>query len=245
MLLAVGCGYDTPSTPVENQATALARLQFTCGHDPFPFAALSGPVGAEQAATPQATALRALLAAPPEANRPNLPIVGYRLLAQSADSIQFAAVSDEFGTGLVYVRLELDAVGWTPKEWGGCRPTAVFNGLNAATWQLAPDVPFPNARSISFTALVSEAACTSGRTADDRVLPPAILTSQADVLVIFAVRPPPPSPNGLETCPGPPPTRFEVALPEPLGERTLLDGGVSPPADPHPPIAPFDVDPIH
>jgi len=82
--------------------------------------------------------------------------------------------------------------------------------------------------------------CTSGRSADGRVLPPAILASATEVVVIFAVRPPQPSANGLEACPAPPPTRIEVTLPEPLGNRPLLDGGVSPPADPHPEIAPID-----
>jgi hypothetical protein len=34
---------------------------------------------------------------------------------------------------------------------------------------------------------------------------------------------------GLEACPAPPPTRIEVQLGAPLGNRQLLDGGVFPP----------------
>ena len=239
-ILLAGCASPDKSIQNDNGALSLAAIEFSCGAGHFSSAALSGPVGAERAADARAAALRALVAAPPVAGRPNLPVAGYRLLVSTQTSTEYAAASDQFDSGLAYVRLELGQAGWTPKEFGDCRPQAVFNGLNSATWHLAPDVPFPNRASTRFTALVSEMTCTSGRSADGRVLPPAILASPTEILVIFAVRPPPPSGNGLEACPGPPPTRVEVTLPEPLGNRPLLDGGVSPPADPHPEIAPID-----
>ena len=232
-ILLAGCGTPDESLPNEslpndNGALLLASMEFSCGAGHFPSAALSGPVGAERAADAPAAALRALVAAPPVAGRPSLPVAGYRLLVSTQTSTEYAAASDQFDTGLAYVRLELGPSGWTLKEFGDCRPQAVFNGLNSATWHFAPDVPFPNRASTRFTALVSEMTCTSGRTADGRVLPPAILASATEILVIFAVRPPPPSANGLEACPAPPPTRVDVTLPQPLGNRPLLDGGISP-----------------
>lgn len=241
--IVLGCG-SAPSEPLVDEAAALAGFQFTCGVEPFPATALSGPVGAEQEANPAAAALRALVAEPPVVGRPVLPKAGYRLLVRNATSAAYAAVSDQFDVGLAYVRLELAAEGWQVTEFGGCRPLAAFQGLNSATWQFAPDVPFPNGGSTSFTALVHETACTSGRSADGRVLPPMILMGATEVLVIFAVRPPPPNPNGLEACPAPPPTRVDVTLPKALGDRALLDGGVSPPADPHPEVVPIDIDPV-
>jgi hypothetical protein len=239
-ILLAGCASPDESLPNDSGAFTLAAMEFSCGAGHFPAAALSGPVGAERAADAPAAALRAFVAAPPVAGRPNLPVAGYRLLVSTQTSTEYAAASDQFDTGLAYVRLQLGPTGRTAKEFGDCRPQAAFNGLNSATWKLAPDVPFPNRASTRFTALVSETTCTSGRSADGRVLPPAILASATEVLVIFAVRPPSPSANGLEACPAPPPTRVEVTLPEPLGNRPLLDGGVSPPADPHPEIAPID-----
>lgn len=134
--------------------------------------------------------------------------------------------------------------GWALEESGECRPQAEFASLNGATWTLAPDVPFPTRRSTTFTALVRETECTGGLTADGRVLPPAILYGSGEVLAIFAVRSPPPPAGGAVGCPAPMPTRVEVALSEPLGDRRLLDGGVSPPVDPHPPINVVDIDPI-
>ena len=140
---------------------------------------------------------------------------------------------------------ELEETSWRVSESGSCRPQAVFEGLNSATWRLAPDAPPPNAGSTQFTALVAETACTSGRTADGRVLPPVIFLGRTEVVVVFAVRPPPPNPGGLEACPAPPPTRVVVKLSEALGERRLLDGGVSPPADPRLEPVPLDIDPIN
>ena len=240
LLSIAGCGSSTPSVaPTLDPAAALAAMRFTCGGAPFPAAALTGPIGAEQADTPAAAALRAFLADPPVAGRPNHPRAGYRLLAASPRSA-------EFGAGLAYVRVALGPTEWAVEEWGECRPRAAFEGLNGATWTFAPDVPFPTKRSQAFTALVQETQCTGGLTADGRVLPPAILVGSAEVLVIFAVRPPPPPPPGTTAlgCPAPQPTRVEVTLPEPLGERRLLDGGVSPPADPHPPTSTVDIDPL-
>lgn len=242
-LLFAACGTGAPSAPSTaptlDPAAALAAMRFTCGGAPFPAAALTGPIGAEQADTPAAAALRAFLADPPVAGRPNHPRAGYRLLAASPRSA-------EFGAGLAYVRVALGPTEWALEEWGECRPRAVFEGLNGATWTLAGDAPFPTERSRSFTALVQETQCTGGLMADGRVLPPAILVGSAEVLLIFAVRPPPPPPPGTAVgCPAPPPTRVEVTLPEPLGERRLLDGGVSPPADPRPPTGTIDIDPIH
>jgi hypothetical protein len=240
-VLVAGCALPDASSPTTGDGTlSVGAMEFSCGAGHFPLAALSGPVGVERAADAPAAALRALVAAPAVVGRPTLPVAGYRLLVSTQTSTEYAAASDQFDTGLAYVRLELGPAGWTLGEFGGCRPQAFFSGLNSATWHLAPDVPFPNHASTRFTALVSETTCTSGRSADGRVLAPAILTSATEVLVIFAVRPPPPSGNGLEACPGPPPTRIEVALPEVLGDRPLLDGGVSPPADPHSEIAPID-----
>jgi hypothetical protein len=45
---------------------------------------------------------------------------------------------------------------------------------------------------------------------------------------MFAVRPLP----GGQDCPSNPPTRVTIDLGQPLGDRTLLDGGRLPPGDP-------------
>ena len=240
-VMAVGACQSSDPTPEPtlDPAEALAAMRFTCGGGSFPAAALSGPLGAERAVTPGAFALRSFLEEPPVAGRPIAPRAGYRLLTESARSAEYIA-------GLAYVRVALGANVWAVEEAGECRPRAAFAGLNGATWTFAPDVPFPTKRSTGFTALVRETECTGGLTADGRVLPPALVAGTAEVLVIFAVQPPPPPPPGQAIgCPAPMPTRVDVTLPGPLGDRRLLDGGVSPPGDPHPPINIIDIDPLN
>jgi len=70
--------------------------------------------------------------------------------------------------------------------------------------------------------------CSRPLTPAGRIVGPQIVKSADTVLVIFAVRPRP----GGQTCPSNPSTRIRVDLGEPLGERTLLDGGRLPPGDP-------------
>lgn len=55
-----------------------------------------------------------------------------------------------------------------------------------------------------------------------------IQISDDTVMVTFGVVPL----GGAQECQGNPPTAVTVRLPEPLGDRRLLDGGREPPAEP-------------
>jgi hypothetical protein len=245
LLACAGCGHQSPSLSVApDPVVERSAMQLTCGYDPFPAAALSGPLGAEKVNDPAAAALRAFVILPPTDDRPALPRAGYRRLTNADRTAEFAASSADFDAPLAHVRVVETNGRWFVEDWGGCRPQVVFEGLHAAVWDVAPDVPFPNPRSTSVTAMVNEMACTGGLSADGRVLPPLIIANDAEVVIIFAVRLPPPT-HGAVSCPGPPPTRVEVQLGAPLGPRTLLDGSTVPPRDPIPHPVPIDVDPIH
>jgi hypothetical protein len=244
--LSSACGPEANPPPTDDAAAVLATFRFSCGFESFPVEALSGQIGAERADTAPAAALRKALAEPPVPGRPNLPQAGYRLLVSTPDAVEFGGPSNQAEATLTSVRVERSANGWAVVAWGGCTPQADVDGLNAASWQVAPDVPFPNRRTTEVVAMVSETVCMGGETADGRVLPPAVLTSLTEVLIIFAVRPLPAlGAGGTVGCPMPRPTRVSVALPEPLGDRRLLDGGVSPPGNPFPEVVPVDVDPLH
>jgi hypothetical protein len=73
-----------------------------------------------------------------------------------------------------------------------------------------------------------ERACASGRPADGRIVGPDVVGVNDLVLVTFAVR----SLEGDQNCPSNPASRVTVDLGEPLGNRTLLDGGTLPPREP-------------
>jgi hypothetical protein len=99
--------------------------------------------------------------------------------------------------------------------------------LGAATWWLNPRAPAPTADSTSISGFVREEGCASGRSPEDRIEGPLIDLTETTVTVTFGVRRVP----GGQDCQANPlfPVTFE--LPEPLAERTLLDGNTVPPRD--------------
>lgn len=112
-------------------------------------------------------------------------------------------------------------------EWagsGGCRPAATHDGRMAVTWErqrhdaLAPE-------TTRIPILVQEDECASGRLAHGRVLRPLVHYGRARVTVTYFIR----RAKGLQNCQGVPPTPVTLVLDEPLGGRSLRDGGPYPP----------------
>jgi len=103
-------------------------------------------------------------------------------------------------------------------------------GFEPAMW--APDPAFspPGPGSTSMHILVWEMACASGRPTTGRMSAPAVSFGSTTVTVKISVRPL----GGIQTCPGPSGTPAILILPEPLGARTLLDGGRTPVGPPSP-----------
>jgi hypothetical protein len=108
-----------------------------------------------------------------------------------------------------------------------CLPTVPLEEGGVATWGLAPDSAI-GPDTTEFTAMVTERACASGQTSAGRVIGPSVQSTDDAVTLTFRVRPLP----GAQECPGNPPTTVVVRLDEPLGGRTLLDGGREPPEEP-------------
>jgi hypothetical protein len=104
-----------------------------------------------------------------------------------------------------------------------CELTRTFAGLNPATTTLDPDaLPQPSDRSVRL--LVMERSCAGGRQAVDRVRVPVLEVTADQIRVAIGVA----AQDGLQTCPAHSPTPFTLTLPEPLGERRLVDAGVYP-----------------
>ena len=80
----------------------------------------------------------------------------------------------------------------------------------------------------AFTAMVTEVACASGRSSEDRIVGPTVEPTVDAVIVTFRVVPL----AGNQDCPSNPPTRVRVELGEALGARRLFDGGRHPPQEP-------------
>lgn len=104
-----------------------------------------------------------------------------------------------------------------------CALQRSFEGLEVAATTFDPNVlPKPGDRSIQL--LVHEGACASGQSAEGRIRVPVLeVTPDAVRVAIATVRR-----EGGQDCQGNPNTSFTLELPEPLGERRLIDVGVYP-----------------
>lgn len=63
-------------------------------------------------------------------------------------------------------------------------------------------------------------ACANGQPATGRVRVPVLEMTERTVRLVIAI-----APLGTATCPGNPNTSYMLELPEPLGDRTLVDVG--------------------
>lgn len=136
------------------------------------------------------------------------------------------------GTSNVYADVDITGMSATPSSTPSAEPasSAVLVPITGpATWTHDPAAEIgPN--TIEFTAWVTETDCASGQSSEGRIVGPDIRVSPAAVVVTFRVRKR--SLFGAEECPSNPATPVVVHLPEPLGDRPLLDGGREPPAEP-------------
>jgi len=224
-LLAACADAPTVAPGRQNQPDPLS-LRYTCGTFPFgPEILAAGPGHDENAATPEAAALRLYLSSPVRVQH-RVPATGWRLLGSDDRRAEFGASS---GEGMWVVVVRNAGAGWMANAPDTCQPHLVLPaGLGPASWRVDPADPSPTPLTQVFDALVTERACNSGEPADGRIVGPQVVKSAAVVLVIFAVRPR----GGGQRCPSNPATRVTVDLGEALGARLLLDGGRLPFGDP-------------
>lgn len=126
--------------------------------------------------------------------------------------------------GVSFMSLEMrsGAWRWTGGSSGGPCPleTTLPEGLGRVEWRLDPAGGGLGPATTSVAVLATERDCASGRPMGDRLLDPEIVMTDTQVLITFAVQPLP----GGQNCPSNPEQAVLVELPEPLGERELVDG---------------------
>jgi hypothetical protein len=108
------------------------------------------------------------------------------------------------------------------------RPATLPAEFASASWSLDPSFEAPTAASTELHILVEEGACASGRSALGRMSAPLIHATAEAVTITIGVRPL----AGPQDCQGNPGTPIVVRLVEPLGNRTLVDGGSAQPPAP-------------
>ncbi|MDQ3879984.1 MAG: hypothetical protein M3295_02745 [Chloroflexota bacterium] len=201
----------------------LDHLAYSCGSEiAFPLAALSQPLGAENANNPAAAALRAHLA-----NSPFAGLTGWQLVALSGGRALFLrppATTDPGTPEYLNAQFEVVDNEWRYVRSGACQVQPVIRGLGLGTWELASNGEI-SVDTTSFDVLVTEQNCASGATPDGRIELADTIYGNDAIVIILGVRPLP----GAQTCPGNPPGLFTVHLDEAVGGRSLLDGSVFPP----------------
>ena len=189
----------------------------------YPLSVFEQSPGAEQADTPEAEALRKMLADPTWSR--TLPKAGWRLLAREDDEVKFGARTPWYRGGH-----KMHEVTFTKTDQGEyryfnsnheCAPSPTANENRAGSWRLDRDqrVPGPNAKKIR--ALVSGTFCASGRPPGKRLQQPMISYGKRRI-VIAALEAPP---KGFQTCQSSPPSPFTFELAERIGDRVVVDGG--------------------
>ncbi|MBA2381460.1 MAG: hypothetical protein H0V73_05045, partial [Chloroflexi bacterium] len=117
-----------------------------------------------------------------------------------------------------------DLVVGSAKAFDGDREARVGPG----TWWLDPAAPPPAATATKVRALIESPMCASGRSPEGRIEPPVFDLADTAVTISFEIR----WPSGAaQDCQGIAPFPITIDLPEPLGDRLLLDGSETPPRD--------------
>lgn len=235
VLLLAGCGMspagshpETPSAdPVAEIEPERAIAQVSCGGAGFPAALLDESGNAETLSDPAAEALRRHLGQP----GPDfawLPDAGWREVVRTDSQVVYLADAEPGGDSpYAEVTVQREGDRWSVGGWGQCRLQAdVGPDLGLATFRVDPAAVLDPAEA-EIPVLVTEQACNSGGNALGRIVDPIIVLGNDAITVIFAVRPR----GGGQDCQGNPETPYRLTLPEPLGERALLDSSAVPPRD--------------
>ncbi|MGN6217763.1 MAG: hypothetical protein ACTHN7_12565 [Solirubrobacterales bacterium] len=194
----------------------------SCGGLRFnPIVAFSSPTGVGKTNTPQVRAMKKFIDIGEELARKH----DWRLLAEEKRWAEFGAgrLPDE----LEWIGVERRRGHWSFASYTSrCEPASVRRGLEAITWTLDPDQPQLNPKTRSILVDLGPSECSSGKPAAPRLQKPEFREQNGALLMGLWLRPLPP---GGYTCQGiiEPPVR--IKLPEPLGERDLMDGGTYPP----------------
>ncbi|MDQ3782084.1 MAG: hypothetical protein M3349_03995 [Actinomycetota bacterium] len=126
-----------------------------------------------------------------------------------------------------------DGAGWRPSSFGGCHIEVAAPGFGNANWVLNPDTT-PDPASTELAAWIVERNCAGGQPPIGRDIVPVVTTDVDKVTITVLVEPV----QGGAECPGNPWHPISIDLPEPLGDRSLFDGGVVPHLErPWPPTA--------
>lgn len=210
-------------------STMPANVLITCGRDAFAGLGIDAPADAEALDTPEGQVLRATLRRYGDDFE---GVTGWRVAGRTDSAVLFLGLDpDTEPPTWASIVVERAGEGWELGRWGGCEPRILIApDLGPADWWLDPSSPAPGPDATQLQALVLETRCSGGSSAEGRIAEPVIVTTPTTVTITFGVHPV----EGDVGCPANQPTPYTITLPEPLGDRQLLDGGRAPARQPTP-----------
>lgn len=224
-------GVSAPRTGADPAITEWASWtgEVACGWVPFnPLVAFAAPANAERGHKPSEVALRRYLAKTKHDFPPSKPR-SWRLLVETPRIAEFGRGSLSNG-GIEVNSFERKARKWT---WAGysssCQPALLRNHQSAITWTLAPGQTLTPSTQIVKVNL-GPGECAGGASQNKRLERPEFREENGALLMALWIHPTPElGPHEAFTCIGTVEPPVKIQLPESLGNRKLLDGGVFPP----------------
>jgi hypothetical protein len=157
-----------------------------------------------------------------------LNLYTWHRVATAPDTVLFAAETDapEEALSITFIPDPQRRGDWKWRSLGTCQLRLVVEpDRSRADVFLAPARhPSPAYRVVHL--MMRETACASGASPAGRVLAPTLRVDDASVTVLITVSRLP----GAQDCQGVDSVPYDLVLPEPLGNRVLLDGGRVPAA---------------
>jgi hypothetical protein len=223
--LLLGAGIALPNflglrepPPVTPTGPAPVR-RLACGDITFPETSLFAPAGAETGRDPAARALAAFLASEAAKDPWVLPKTGWKQLTRDNDRAMYGLGRP--GTVDFAVRIRRQGTQWKWVGYGTCRPQVVVPGFEIARWELTSKTLSPGTRVVPIA--FETGACVK----EDRFDHAQVVTTDDAVTITVYLRPIQLPPGTACAAVGRLAHR-DVALPEPLGRRALLDGSTVP-----------------
>jgi hypothetical protein len=215
-------GTDTPRPASDGIEPPPMPGRVTCGDSSvpsFPLAVLDQPGGVDPGEDQPAAVLQALI------REGGLPQDGWIRAVHTDDLVLFVARGGGVPWSMAKFQLR-DGI-WSADASGQCHlQPELPPGVNLAAFSVAPGAELePDTTEVELR--VTEIVCNSGEDAMGRVRVIDVVPAADSVTVLLGVVPR----GGAQECPSNPETPFTLELPEPLGDRVLLDASEVPPRD--------------
>lgn len=192
----------------------------TCGNAGFPLSVFSKPGGYQK----EQTGLAAMLRHEFSIDR-LFPRKGWRVVARGENWAELVAGKPK-RNGNAWILFRKQKGKWRFESgWDSCWFEPYRTESSAGEWFVAKGQK-ATPETTSLKVDVFEMDCNSGKPPWGRIMKPEILYREDWIVVTYFVRHKP-TPT-WETCPTNPPLSKKLKLAEPLGDRTILDGGKFP-----------------